>query len=202
MIEAVEVDERRRCGWVDSCPDVCTAYHDNEWGVPLHDDQRLFEFLLLDGFQAGLSWATILRKRPHFRRVFANFDPAKIAYFDEDRVRALLMDPGIIRNRVKIIAAVKNARAFLTTQAKYGSFDEYIWKFTEGRTRVNAWKSDAEMPTTSPEAIAMSDDLRGRGFSFVGPTICYAFMQAAGMVNDHRVDCFRYQEIIDQYAQV
>jgi len=173
-------------------------YHDREWGVPLHDDQRLFEFIVLDGFQAGLSWATILKKRRHFRRVFANFDARRIAYFDEDRIRDLMLDPGIVRNRLKIIATVKNARAFLTLQAKFGSFDQYIWQFTDGQTLVNAWKTDAEVPTTSPEAMAMSRDLRYHGFSFVGPTICYAFMQAAGLVLDHTVDCFRYQEIRDQ----
>lgn len=197
-IENLQDDGKKRCTWALSSPEVNQPYHDKEWGVPLHNDQRLFEFIVLDGFQAGLSWATILKKRNHFRRVFANFDARKIAYFDEERIRGLMLDPGIVRNRLKIVATVKNARAFLTLQAKFGSFDQYIWQFTDGRTKVNTWQSDAEIPSSSPEAEAMSKDLRFHGFSFVGPTICYAFMQAAGMVLDHTVDCFRYQEILDQ----
>ncbi|MCK5145666.1 DNA-3-methyladenine glycosylase I [bacterium] len=177
-------------------------YHDKEWGVPLYDDQKLFECLVLDGFQAGLSWATILKKRSHFRRVFAQFDANKIAYFDEHRIRELLLDPGIIRNRLKIIATIKNARSFLSVQAKFGSFKNYIWQFTDGETIINTWKDASEVPTISEQAIAMSKDLRRRGFSFTGPTICYAFMQATGMVHDHTVDCFRYSEIIEKYHNV
>jgi DNA-3-methyladenine glycosylase I len=198
-IEEIAADGKPRCEWALSHDDVNLTYHDKEWGVPIHDDQKLFEFIVLEGFQAGLNWATILKKRNHFRRVFAQFDPRKVAYFNEERIRDLMLDPGIVRNRLKIVAMVKNARAFLSLQAKYGTFDRFIWQFTEGHPKINTWKHASEVPASSNEASAMSKELRYHGFSFVGPTICYAFMQAVGMVNDHTVDCFRYQEIIDQY---
>jgi len=170
-------------------------YHDTEWGVPLHRDRKLFEFLVLDAFQAGLSWAIILRKREGFRRAFAGFDPACVASFTTGRVEKLLQDPGIVRNRLKVESTVSNARAFLEVRREYGSFNKYIWQFTGGKPRVNRWQSLSEIPATSPESDAMSKDLKGRGFRFVGTTICYAFMQAAGMVNDHLVSCFRYKEL-------
>jgi len=170
-------------------------YHDTEWGVPLHDDRKLFEFLVLDAFQAGLSWAIVLRKREAFRIAFDNFDPCKVAEYDVMKVKALLADAGIIRNRLKIEATIANARAFLAVQREFGSFDRYIWQFTSGRTKMNRWRTLSHLPARSPESDAMSDDLKARGFRFVGSTICYAFMQAAGMVNDHMVDCFRYREV-------
>lgn len=170
-------------------------YHDTEWGVPLHDDRRLFEFLILDAFQAGLSWAIVLRKRAAFRRAFAGFDPKKVARFGERDMRHLLEDPGIIRNRQKVKAAIGNARAFLAVQKEAGSFDRYIWGFTGGRPKVNRRRRLAQIPTRSAESDAMSRDLARRGFGFVGATICYAFMQAAGMVNDHLVGCFRYRQL-------
>jgi DNA-3-methyladenine glycosylase I len=172
-----------------------TAYHDTEWGVPLHDDQRLFEFMLLDAFQAGLSWSTILRKRENFGRAFDDFDPQKVAAYDEAKIAALLEDPGIVRNRAKIRSAVQNAQAFLRVQEEFGSFDVYIWRFVEGRPIQNNWRQMSELPAETELSRAMSKDLRQRGFNFVGPTIIYAFMQAAGMVNDHTVDCFRYGEL-------
>ncbi len=171
------------------------AYHDEEWGVPIHSDRRHFEFLLLEGAQAGLSWKTILRKRAGYREAFATFDPAVVAGFDDAEKYALLQNPGIVRNRLKIRAAVGNARAFLEVQREYGSFDEYIWRFTGGQTIRNEWRALAELPAETAESVAMSRDLKKRGFRFVGPTICYAYMQAAGMVNDHCVDCFRYTEV-------
>jgi DNA-3-methyladenine glycosylase I len=185
--------ERRRCAWIKDEP--MRRYHDEEWGVPLHDDRKHFEFLILDAFQAGLSWKTVLDKRAKFRRAFDRFDPQRVARFDRRRIRQLLADPGIIRNRQKIEAAVKNARAFLDLKKEYGTFDDYIWQFTGGRTIVNAWRALSELPPHSAESDAMSKALKARGFSFVGSTICYAYMQAAGMVNDHVVHCFRYQEI-------
>ncbi len=171
------------------------AYHDREWGVPLHDDRRHFEFLVLDGAQAGLSWPTILRKRENYRRAFAGFDPARVARFGEADVERLLADPGIVRNRQKIRSAIANAGAFLELQKELGSFDAYIWRFTGGRCRTNRWRTLAEVPAQTAESEAMSKDLRQRGFSFVGPTICYAYMQAAGMVNDHLVSCFRHRQL-------
>lgn len=171
------------------------AYHDTEWGVPVHDDRRHFEFLLLDAFQAGLSWAVILNKREGFRRAFGEFDPARVARFTARSVPRLLADPGIVRNRQKIEATIRNARAFLAVQEAFGSFDAYIWRFTDGATRRNAWKSQRTVPARTRESDAMSKDLRARGFGFAGSTICYAYMQAAGLVNDHLVDCFRYREI-------
>lgn len=182
-----------RCGWAGS--PLMMQYHDTEWGVPVHDDRTLFEFLVLEGAQAGLSWSTILQRREGYRRAFAGFDPAAVARFGPEQVEALLGDPGIIRNRRKIEAAVENARAFLRVQEEFGSFGRYIWQFVGGEPRVNHWHTLAEVPSTTPEAEAMSRDLRRRGFRFAGPTICYAFMQATGMVNDHLVDCFRHAEL-------
>jgi DNA-3-methyladenine glycosylase I len=171
------------------------AYHDQEWGVPEHDDRRLFEFLMLEGAQAGLSWLTILRKRPGYRRAFAGFDPRKVARFDRRKVAALLADPGIVRNTSKIESAIRNGRAYLAVQKEFGSFDAYIWRFVGGAPKQNAWRTLAAVPPATPESIAMSRDLRRRGFSFVGPTICYALMQATGMVNDHVITCFRHRAL-------
>lgn len=185
---------KTRCAWAGNDP-LLMAYHDQEWGVPLHDDQGLFEFLILEGAQAGLSWTTILKKRDHYRQAFANFEPAAVAQFDEAKREALLQNPGIVRNRLKIEAAITNARAFLQVQAEFGSFDAYIWQFVNGQPRQNRWTSLSELPAQTPDSEAMSKDLKKRGFRFVGPTICYAFMQAVGMVNDHTVDCYRYQEL-------
>jgi DNA-3-methyladenine glycosylase I len=170
-------------------------YHDLEWGVPVHDDRKHFEFLVLDGAQAGLSWRTVLHKRDAYRKAFADFDPVRVARFDGRKVRSLLADPGIIRNRLKVEGAIRNARAFVKLQEDAGSFDEYVWGFVEGRTRHNTWNSTSRIPATSPESDAMSRDLKRRGFTFVGSTICYAYMQAAGMVNDHLVDCFRHGQL-------
>jgi len=184
----------KRCGWVTSDP-LCVHYHDTEWGVPVHDDRLLFELLILEGAQAGLSWITILRKRAHYKKAFDNFDARIITEYDDQKVLQLLSDPGIVRNRQKIRAAIRNAGAFLAVQKEWGSFDGYIWQFTAGRPVINAWESAADIPVTTPEATHMSNSLKTRGFSFVGPTICYAFMQAVGMVNDHLTGCFRYQEL-------
>jgi DNA-3-methyladenine glycosylase I len=186
-----------RCSWATTTLSI--PYHDTEWGVPLHDDRRWFEFLLLDAFQAGLTWELILARRATLRLAFANFDPAIVAAFDADKVELLLQNPGIIRNRLKVQASITNARAFLKIQQDYGSFNRYIWQFVNGVPIVNAWKELAEIPAQSKESVLVSKDLRQKGFSFVGPTICYAFMQAAGMVNDHLVTCFRYDEIRNNY---
>jgi DNA-3-methyladenine glycosylase I len=183
-----------RCAWAGDDP-LYIAYHDLEWGTPVHDDRILFEFLILEGAQAGLSWSTILRKREGYRRAFAGFDPQEVASFDEARVQVLLADPGIVRNRRKIEAAVANARAFLAVRAEHGTFAAYIWGFVGGAPVQNRWESLAELPAQTPASQAMSRELARRGFRFVGPTICYAFMQAVGMVNDHVVGCFRYAEI-------
>jgi DNA-3-methyladenine glycosylase I len=183
-----------RCGWAQSHP-LLAEYHDTEWGVPLHDDRTHFEYLILDGAQAGLSWLTILKRREGYRAALAGYDVERVAAYTEEDVQRLLQDPGIIRNRAKVNGAVQNARAFLEVREEFGSFDAYIWRFTEGRTIVNAWTSMAEVPATSAESDAMSKDLRRRGFTFVGSTICYAYMQAAGMVNDHATDCFRYAAV-------
>src|SRR6266540_4385144 len=183
-----------RCQWATTDP-LYQAYHDTEWGVPLHDDRALFEFLILEGAQAGLSWITILRKRDEYRVAFDHFDPAKVAEYDERKRAELLANPGIVRNRLKIDAAIRNAGAFLALQEAFGSFDAYIWRFVDGRPKVNARKSLAEVPAETAESKAMSKDLIKRGFTFVGPTICYAFMQAIGMVNDHTTDCFRYADV-------
>lgn len=182
-----------RCAWAEGDP-LMAAYHDREWGVPVHDDRLIFEFLTLEGMQAGLSWMTILRKRENFRAAFDGFDPARIAAYGQGEVDRLLGDPGVIRNRRKIEAVIQNARAFLEVQSEFGTFDAYIWRFVGGRPIVNTWKTIAEIPAQTPQAVALSDDLKRRGFRFVGPTVCYAHMQATGMVNDHTVNCFRYQE--------
>jgi DNA-3-methyladenine glycosylase I len=182
-----------RCGWATS--ERMIRYHDEEWGVPLHDDRKLFEFLILEGAQAGLSWSTILQKRERYREVFDWFDPAAVASYGAERVQELLADPGIVRSRLKIAAAIRNAQAFLDIQEHAGSFDEYIWQFVGGEPRTNTWRALSEVPARTPESDAMSRDLKRRGFSFVGSTICYAFMQAVGMVNDHVVDCFRHGQI-------
>lgn len=182
-----------RCGW--SKGDLYHAYHDHEWGVPVHDDRTWFEFIVLDGAQAGLSWSTILKKREHYRKVFDNFDPAKVALYDRRRIGKLLADPGIIRNRQKVESAVTNAAAFVAVQAEFGTFDDFIWRFTGGRTKQNGWRTLEDVPASTPESGTMSRELKKRGFKFVGSTICYAFMQAAGMVNDHLVGCFRHEVI-------
>ena len=182
-----------RCHW--AAKDVNLLYHDEEWGVPVHDDRTWFEFLILEGAQAGLSWDTVLRKRPRYREVFDNFDPAKIARYDARKKRALLADPGIIRNRLKIDATIANAKLFLKIQEEFGSFDKYIWRFVNGVPKQNAWKTHKKVPASTTESDAMSKDLQKRGFRFVGRTICYALMQATGMVNDHVVTCFRYREL-------
>jgi DNA-3-methyladenine glycosylase I len=182
-----------RCGWARN--DLAIQYHDAEWGVPQHDDRVLFEFLILEGAQAGLNWDTILKKRENYRALFAGFDPGKIARFDQRKQQTLMKDAGIVRNRLKIAAAVQNARAFLTVQKEFGSFDKYIWQFVDGKPRRNAWKLGHSLPASTIESDAMSKDLKKRGFTFVGTTICYAFMQAMGMVNDHAVECFRYRQV-------
>jgi DNA-3-methyladenine glycosylase I len=174
------------------------AYHDEEWGVPVHHERLLFEFLVLEGAQAGLSWSTILKKREGYRRVFERFEIEKVAAFDEERVEKLLQDPGVVRNRLKVQSAVTNAQAILAVQKEFGSFDAYIWQFVGGRPIDNHRKVLADIPAQTPESVAMSKDLLRRGFRFVGPTICYAFMQAVGMVNDHLVECFRHKEVRDQ----
>ena len=184
--------ERTRCWWAGSDP-LYTAYHDEEWGVPLHDDRRLFEMLVLEGAQAGLSWITILRKRPAYRKAFAGFDPRKVARFTPARVGNLLRDPGIVRNRAKVEGAIRSARAFLDTAKEHGSFDRYVWGFVGGRPIRNRWRDRKQVPAETEESRALSRDLKKRGFTFVGPTICYAFMQAVGMVDDHVVDCFRHK---------
>jgi len=184
----------KRCVWPGSDELYC-AYHDREWGVPLHDDRALFEFLILEGAQAGLSWITILRKRPAYRMAFDRFDPAKVARYGADKIELLMSDAGIVRNRLKIEAAVNNARRFLAVQEEFGSFDAFIWGFVEGVTRQNRWRSHAEIPAQTTESDEMSRELKRRGFKFVGSTICYAYMQATGMVNDHTVDCFRHKQL-------
>jgi len=183
-----------RCPWC-LANDRMIAYHDKEWGVPVHNDRKLFEFMVLDAFQAGLSWSTILDKRKNFKAAFDNFDPKKIARYDKRKVERLLKDAGIIRNRQKILATIKNAKAFLQVKKEFKTFDKFIWQFTGGKTKQNAWKTEKRIPPETKESRAMSKALKDRGFSFVGPTICYAFMQAAGMVNDHLVGCFRYKKI-------
>ena len=184
----------RRCHWPKI--DLAIRYHDDEWGVPVHDDRKLFEFLVLDAFQAGLSWDTILRKRDHFRVAFDNFEAEVISRYDKQKVKALLKDAGIIRNRLKIHATIENARKFLEIQKDFGSFDHYIWQFVGGKPRINRRRSPRSIPARTRESDAMSEALKDRGFKFVGSTICYAFMQAAGMVNDHNVNCFRHSQLI------
>lgn len=187
-------DALARCGWVHADP-VEIAYHDTEWGVPLHCDLKHFEFIILDGFQAGLSWITILRKRENFRAAFDGFDPQVVAGYDEAKHQELLSNAGIVRNRLKIAAATLNAQAFIKVQETFGSFDRYIWQFVDGEPVQNAWPTLTDAPTRTAASDAMSKDLKQRGFKFVGTTICYAYMQAAGMVNDHTTDCFRHREL-------
>lgn len=187
---------KKRCAWPAE-DELMIRYHDEEWGTPLHDDQKLFEFIILDAFQAGLSWKTILHKRENFRKAFAGFDPKKISRFTDKQVEKLMADPGIIRNRLKIKATVTNARCFLEVQKEFGTFDQYIWQFVHYKTIVSRRSAKEPPLATSAESEAMSKDLRRRGFKFVGPTICYAFMQAAGMINDHVKTCFRYAEVND-----
>jgi DNA-3-methyladenine glycosylase I len=182
-----------RCSWAKN--DLAIRYHDEEWGVPQHDDRVLFEFLILEGAQAGLSWDTILQKRENYRAALDRFDAKKIARYDRRKLQALLRDPGIVRNRLKVASSVQNAKAFLAVQKEFGSFDRYIWQFVGAKPRVNAWKSPKQVPARTAESDAMSKDLKKRGFNFVGSTICYAFMQATGMVNDHYVVCFRYAKV-------
>lgn len=183
--------ERIRCAWASG--EQMIRYHDEEWGVPVHDDRMLFEFLILEGAQAGLSWSTILNKRENYRRAFDHFDPVRVARYERKKVRQLLADSGIVRNKLKIASTIANAKAFLLVQEEFGSFDRYIWQFVGGKPRVNAIRSMKQIQARTPESDAMSKDLKKRGFNFVGSTICYAFMQAVGMVNDHLVDCFRYK---------
>lgn len=180
-----------RCAWAGEDP-LYVDYHDHEWGVPVHDDRTLFEFLLLEGAQAGLAWITILRKREHYRTVFDGFDPERVARYDDAKRAALLADPGIVRNRLKVASAVKNARAYLDVQEEHGSFDAYLWRFVDGEPILNTWSTMADVPARTEISDALSKDLKKRGFSFVGSTICYAFMQAVGLVDDHVVDCFRF----------
>lgn len=188
-----------RCPWVDLSKPDYVSYHDEEWGVPVHDDRLLFEFLTLESAQAGLSWYTVLRRRDGYREAFDNFDPDKVARYGEAKAAELLLNPHIIRNRGKIAAAINNARRFLAIQEEFGSFDSYLWRFVDGRPIVNEIRTLSDYPATSPHSEALSRDLRGRGFTFVGSTICYAHMQAIGMVNDHLVDCFRRHQIIEEY---
>jgi DNA-3-methyladenine glycosylase I len=197
MVKTPKKDDVR-CAWPSN--ELSILYHDREWGVPQHADRVLFEFLILEGAQAGLSWDTILRKRENYRAAFEGFDVAKIARYDQRKAKQLLRDEGIIRNRLKIASAIQNAKAFLAVQKEFGSFDHYIWQFVGGKPRVNAWRSRQKLPSRTPESDAMSKDLKKRGFNFVGSTICYAFMQATGMVNDHVVECFRYSALIPASA--
>ena len=183
----------QRCPWAKT--DLYVQYHDTEWGVPVHDDRVLFEFLILEGAQAGLSWETILKKRENYRRAFDRFDPAIVARYGQKKRTTLLADVGIVRNRLKVEAAIQNAKWFLAVQAEFGTFDAYIWRFIDKEPRQNTWKSIKEVPAKTPESDAMSQDLKERGFKFVGSTICYAFMQAVGMVNDHLVECFRHAQL-------
>jgi DNA-3-methyladenine glycosylase I len=190
-----EEEMKTRCAWASSDP-LLIQYHDEEWGVPVHDDRTLFEFLVLEGAQAGLSWLTVLRKRENYRQAFDDFEVEKIANYGEEKIAALLENPGIIRNRLKVRSAVTNARAFLKVQEEFGSFDKYIWQFVDGEPIHNAWQELAQLPAKTEIAEVMSKDLIQRGFKFVGPTICYAHMQATGMVNDHLVHCFRYPQLL------
>ena len=194
-------DQSDRCPWVDLAKDDYIQYHDREWGVPVHDDRRIFEFLTLEGAQAGLSWYTVLRKRESYRSAFAAFDPEKVARFGKRQIESLLNNPGIIRNRAKILAAINNAQQFLAVQEEFGSFDAYIWRFVDGKPIVHQITTLKDYPATSAEAEALSKDLKQRGFQFVGSTVCYAHMQATGMVNDHIVRCFRRKQIIDRYTR-
>ena len=183
-----------RCGWTLTDP-LIIDYHDNEWGVPVHDDIKHFEMIVLDGAQAGLSWKTVLYKRENYRKAFDGFDPHKVARYNDRKIEKLLQDPGIIRNRLKVQSAVRNAKAFLSVVEEFGTFDSYIWQFVDQKTIHNKWKSLSELPARTPESDLMSKDMKKRGFNFVGSTICYAYMQAAGMVNDHTIDCFRHKAV-------
>ena len=194
MVTQANTSSRSRCAWAQSKNELYLRYHDTEWGVPVHDDRKHFEFLLLEGAQAGLSWSTVLNKREGYRKAFADFDPVEVARFDEDRIAKLLQNPAIIRNRLKVRAAVNNARAFLDLQRDFGSFDAYVWPFVGGAPIQNQWQRLTDIPATSTESNLLSRDLKRRGFKFVGSTIVYAHMQAVGMVNDHVVSCFRHPE--------
>jgi DNA-3-methyladenine glycosylase I len=185
----------KRCSWVNADDPLLVDYHDREWGTPVHNDRKHFEVLVLSGAQAGLNWSLVLKKREGYRRAFDKFDPEKVARYSGKQIQTLLTDPEIIRNRMKVESAMHNARALLKVREELGSFDSYCWRFVEGRPKLNRWKTTKQIPTTSPESEAFSKDLKRRGFSFVGPTVMYAYMQAAGLVNDHLVDCFRYREI-------
>jgi DNA-3-methyladenine glycosylase I len=185
---------KTRCTWPGN-DELYQRYHDHEWGVPLHDDQKLFEFLILEGAQAGLSWITILRKRENYRAAFDGFDATRIARYDANKIESLLQDAGIVRNRLKVQSTVINAQKFLDVQSEFGSFDKFIWQFVDGKPRQNVWRSLSEVPASTPESDAMSKELKRRGFKFIGSTICYAHMQATGMVNDHTIDCFRHAEL-------
>lgn len=196
----MHADGKPRCAWATNS--LAIAYHDREWGVPQHQDRVLFEFLILEGAQAGLSWDTILRKREHYRTAFANFDVKKGSRYDARKLEVLMRDDGIVRNRLKLASAVKNARAFLNIKAEFGSFDRYVWRFVGGKPKVNAPRSSRDVPARTAESDAMSKDLKKRGFSFVGSTICYAFMQAVGLVNDHQITCFRLCQIQSQRGRV
>jgi DNA-3-methyladenine glycosylase I len=197
---AKDSSDKIRCGWASN--ELSILYHDKEWGVPVHDDRTLFEFLILEGAQAGLSWNTILQKRDTYRKAFDNFDPEKVAGYNAKKVQQLLRNPGIVRNRLKIAAAVENAKSFLCVQEEFGSFDHYIWQFAGGQPRLNKWKSIGQVPASTAESDTMSKDLKHRNFNFVGSTICYAFMQAVGMVNDHMVTCFRYKVLVSRSTKV
>ena len=191
---AAAVPDKTRCPWSEGVSPAYSEYHDTEWGVPVHDDRKQFEFLILEGAQAGLSWATVLHRRAGYRRAFADFDPHKVARFTPARIEKLLLDPGIIRNRLKVNAAVSNARAFLQLQNEFGSFDHYIWGFVDGKPIVNRWRKSSDVPATSPVSDALSKDMKKRGFRFVGSTILYAHLQATGLINDHLLGCFRQAE--------
>ena len=197
MKSTFEINTKNRCEWVGDNP-LNIEYHDKEWGVPVHDDRLLFEFLIFEGHQAGLSWLTILKKRENYRKAFDNFNPIKIARYDQEKIDILLQNEGIVRNRLKVHTAVQNAKSFLEVKREFGSFDNYIWSFVDGKPIINQWTSLKELPAKTPLSDKMSKDLLKRGFKFVGSTICYAFMQAVGVVNDHTVDCFRYEEILEQ----
>ena len=188
-------DNKTRCEWVNGGNELYHDYHDKEWGVPVHDDQELFEFLILEGAQAGLSWATVLNKREGYRKAFDNFDIKKVAQYDQDKIDALLQNPEIVRNKLKVNATVVNANIVLDVQKEFGSFDAYIWQFTDGKIIQNTWQTMSDVPASTPESDEMSKVLKNRGFKFIGTTICYAFMQATGMVNDHTVDCFCFSKI-------
>ena len=189
----------KRCQWVEGQFPEYIKYHDEEWGVPVHNDKKHFEFLILEGAQAGLSWSTILKRREGYRSAFADFNVERVAKYDEEKIALLLLDPGIIRNKLKVNATVSNAKAFINIQEEFGSFDQYIWSFVGGKPIVRLWKSMSQIPATTKESDELSNDLKKRGFKFVGSTIIYAHMQACGLVNDHTTDCFRYQEIIEAY---